>query len=63
MDISHVTKIFKNQEILEIAPNMGVSFGFVVKKCSDLVDLTDVHLIPVDGQVPKELLPPSDAVA
>ena len=52
----HIVDIFEGQEILSIEPNLGVSFGFVVKKKQPLKDLTDIHLLPVDKKVPQELL-------
>lgn len=54
---NHIEAIFKDQEIVDVNPRIGkISFGFVVKKKKPLVELGDVHLLPIDDQVSKELL-------
>ena len=57
LDEELVKKVFYSQEILEMQPNLGVSFGFVIRKKGPLIGLSDIHMFPVDGKVPKELLP------
>ncbi len=49
-------KIFEGQEIIDVNDGMGISYGFVIKKKTSLVDLKPIHLIPVDDKVPQELL-------
>ncbi len=53
----HVIRIFKGNEIIDTGTPLGVSFGFVVRKKAPLWKLEDLHLLPVDGKVPQELLP------
>jgi SAM-dependent methyltransferase len=56
LDPEHIVQIFRGQDIVDISPELGVSFGFVVIKKGPLVDLTNIKLDPVDNQVPEELL-------
>jgi SAM-dependent methyltransferase len=56
LDPDHVKDIFRDQEIVDINPDLGVSFGFVVKKVAPLVGLETIKLLPVDKAVPEELL-------
>ncbi len=56
MTPEHVHNIFAGNDIVDVTPDLGVSFGFVVRKRGPLIDLSDLKLLPVDGNVPKELL-------